>query len=110
MADTSKQELNRCNSDHRSPAESGRLQSEQLLTKDPRALSAWLRESTDRLGLPGASIGLSSDAGDAIAHSGYRSVSRQLPLVADTFLPIGCIAKILTSIALVRLWQDGLVD
>lgn len=62
-------------------------------------------------GIPGAVVAVMKDGGLVWSEGmGYADVENDVPCTPDTPMRIASISKPLTAVALLQLWQKGLVD
>jgi len=66
-----------------------------------------VHESMERLGIPGAAVGVVHGAVEEIAGFGVTSLENPLPVDGDTLFQIGSITKTFTAAAGMRLVEDG---
>ncbi|MFZ0215088.1 MAG: serine hydrolase domain-containing protein [Candidatus Dormiibacterota bacterium] len=69
-----------------------------------------LRETAERLGVPGVAIGIFDRGDERYAFTGVTSVDNPLPVDEETLFQIGSTTKTFTATALMRLQERGLVD
>ncbi|HEX5506361.1 MAG TPA: serine hydrolase domain-containing protein [Thermomicrobiales bacterium] len=73
-------------------------------------LGEFVRETMDRLHVPGVAVGVLHDDREAAAGFGVTSVDNPLPVTADTLFQIGSITKTFTGTAAMRLVEQGKLD
>jgi CubicO group peptidase (beta-lactamase class C family) len=73
-------------------------------------LQARVRELAEELQVPGVAVGVFHDAEERYAFHGVTSVENPLPVDENTMFQFGSTGKTYTSVALLRLIQDGMVD
>ncbi len=70
-----------------------------------------LKEVFEQFELMGLSVGLIANGELSYSGSfGLANEAQQLPMTADTYLRIASISKFYTSLAVMQLWEQGLVD
>jgi CubicO group peptidase (beta-lactamase class C family) len=69
-----------------------------------------LAEAAQRLGVPGAAVGLYADGQEDYVYHGVTSVENPLPVDASTLFQIGSTTKTYTATVLMMLVERGLVD
>jgi CubicO group peptidase (beta-lactamase class C family) len=87
---------------HRMPAAYHRSIDERLEVR--------VRELAEELEIPGAAVGVFHDEQERYAYHGVTSVENPLPVDATTLFQFGSTGKTYTSVALLRLVEDGRVD
>lgn len=68
------------------------------------------RESCERFGVPGASIGVEHDGAEEVAGSGVTSIEHPLEVDASTLFQIGSITKTVTGTLAMHLVEQGELD
>ncbi len=77
---------------------------------DEAGLAAELRERAERLGVPGAAVGVFYDGVESYAFHGVTSIDNPLPVDGATLFQFGSTGKTFTATAILRLVEQGLVD
>lgn len=69
-----------------------------------------IRESMDRLHVPGVALGLMVDGKDHVAAFGVTNVNHPAPVETDTLFQIGSTTKTITATTIMRLVESGQVE
>ena len=78
---------------------------------DDADLRALITEALDRWPSAGLAVGVIRDGGLAWFHGhGVADVASKAPITPDTVFRIGSITKTFTAIAVMQLWEQGLLD
>ena len=78
---------------------------------DDLDLTATVTQILDRWPCAGLAVGVITDEGLAWFHGhGFADVGAETPITQDTVFRIGSITKTFTAIAVMQLWERGLVD
>jgi CubicO group peptidase (beta-lactamase class C family) len=82
-----------------------------LTEREDAAVRALVTEALDRWPSAGLAVGVIRDGGLARFHGhGVADVVTSAPITPDTVFRIGSITKTFTAIAVMQLWEQGLVD
>jgi CubicO group peptidase (beta-lactamase class C family) len=73
-------------------------------------LHARVRELAEELEIPGVAVGVFHEAAERYAYHGVTSVENPLPVDEHTLFQFGSTGKTYTSVALLRLVEEGKVD
>jgi CubicO group peptidase (beta-lactamase class C family) len=78
---------------------------------DDRALTATVARVLDRWPSAGLAVGVINDGDFAWFHGhGFADTAARTPITEDTAFRVGSITKTFTAIAVMQLWEDGLLD
>jgi len=77
---------------------------------DDARLDAYVRETAERLGVPGVSVGVMHDGAEHYAHAGVTSIANPLPVDDETLFQFGSTGKTFTGTAIMRLVEEGRID
>jgi CubicO group peptidase (beta-lactamase class C family) len=78
---------------------------------DDRNLKATVAQVLDRWPCAGLAVAVITDGGLAWFHGhGLADVAAKTPMTEDTVFRIGSITKTFTAVAVMQLWEQGLVD
>lgn len=79
--------------------------------KDQLDLEAWAGEMLNRRPAVGFAVGVIRDDGlVAFRSHGLADIERNIPITQDTVFRIASITKTFTAIAVMQLWEQGLID
>ncbi|HEY1318837.1 MAG TPA: serine hydrolase domain-containing protein, partial [Streptosporangiaceae bacterium] len=73
------------------------------------ALTGFVAETAQRLGVTGAAVGVRADGAEDFGCHGVTSVENPLPADRDTLFLVGSVTKTFTATAVMRLVADGMV-
>lgn len=74
-------------------------------------LSSRVEEIRSRWGVVGLAVGIVRDGALESCHAaGFADVDARTPVTADTVFPIASITKTFTGVAVMQLWEQGLID
>lgn len=79
------------------------------MTEREEELNTWLTRQCERLGIPGAVLGVVQDGGEHIACHGVTSTTDPLPVDETTLFMIGSTTKTLTATALMTFVDRGVL-
>src|SRR5215208_6312664 len=78
---------------------------------DDRELKATIAQVLDRWPCAGMAVAVITDGGITWFHGhGFADVAAKTPVTEDTVFRIGSITKTFTAVAVMQLWEQGLVD
>jgi CubicO group peptidase (beta-lactamase class C family) len=77
---------------------------------DETALQAFLSESIEKHGVPGASIGLLHEGAITVAAAGVLNLETGVPVTRDSMFQIGSITKVFTATLVMKLVDDGKLE
>jgi CubicO group peptidase (beta-lactamase class C family) len=78
---------------------------------DALHIQSWVEEMLNRRPAVGLAVGVVRDGSPAFFTThGAADISSKTPITADTVFRIGSMTKTFTAIAVMQLWERGLVD
>jgi CubicO group peptidase (beta-lactamase class C family) len=77
---------------------------------DQDQLRAWVKETAERLEVPGVSVGVLIDGDEQYAFHGVTSIENPLPVDENTLFQFGSTGKTYTATAVMRLVEQGVLD
>lgn len=77
---------------------------------NPQELAEFVSAKATELEVPGVSVGVVHDGDESYAFHGFTSLENPLPVDSGTLFQFGSTTKTFTATAIVRLFEQGLID